>query len=146
MSFSVVIDASVWVSQLHSDDVNRDASRVWMKRFVTNERFVVAPSLLSIEIAAAVSRRTKDTALAKDAVKNLNDFQAKQIIPLDSELVHTAVEIATELQLRAGDAIYVALAHQMNIPLVSWDKEQISKAGKIISAYTPDSYPFPEDE
>ena len=38
---------------------------------------------------------------------------------------------------------YVALAHQLNIPLVSWDKEQIQKASSLITTYTPENYIFP---
>lgn len=142
MDSRVVIDASVWVSQLRLDDVNHQASFLWMKQYAANGRFVIAPSLLVIEIAAAISRGTKDSSLARSALKKLYEFQAKQLVPLHSELVEKAIEIATDLQLRAGDSIYVALAHHMNIPLVSWDKEQISKASQLITAYTPDSYPF----
>ena len=64
---------------------------------------------------------------------------------MDSALVQAAVDAATDLQLRAGDAIYVALAHQMNIPLVSWDKEQLQRARSLIATYTPENYVFPDD-
>ena len=69
-----------------------------------------------------------------------------QFVPMDSALVQAAIDAATNLQLRAGDAIYVALAHQMNIPLVSWDKEQLQRAGRLITTYTPENYVFPGDE
>jgi predicted nucleic acid-binding protein len=60
--------------------------------------------------------------------------------------VQKAVDVAINLQLRAGDAIYVALARQLNIPLISWDKEQLQKASTIITTYTPDTYTFPQSE
>ena len=50
-----------------------------------------------------------------------------QLNPMDATLVQVAVNVAADLQLRAGDAIYVAAARKMNIPLVSWDKEQLAK-------------------
>jgi predicted nucleic acid-binding protein len=53
-----------------------------------------------------------------------------------------AVEVAVKLQLRAGDAAYVAVAHRHNIPLISWDKEQLRKASSLTTTYTPDEYPF----
>jgi len=34
-----------------------------------------------------------------------------------------------------------ALAQQLNIPLVSWDKEQLRKASNLLTTYTPDTYP-----
>jgi hypothetical protein len=50
--------------------------------------------------------------------------------------------MAADLQLRAGDASYVTLARQLNIPLVSWDREQLQKAGSLIATCTPGNYPF----
>ena len=63
-------------------------------------------------------------------------------MPLDDTLVWAAVEVAADLKLRTGDATYVAVAHQLNIPLVSWDKEQLQRAGSLVSTYTPDNYTF----
>ncbi len=53
-----------------------------------------------------------------------------------------AVEVAAEPQLRAGDTTYVALARQRNVPLVSWDREQLRRAENIITTYTPNDYSF----
>ncbi len=142
---TVVIDASVWVSQWRPQDANHDASRQWIERYAAEGGHVIASSFLSIEVAAAISRRTGDSSLAKEAVRKLHSFDAMHFIPMDSALVQAAVDVATDLQLRAGDAIYVALAHQMNIPLVSWDKEQLQRASRLIATYTPENYVFPGD-
>lgn len=146
MSSTVVIDASVWVSQWRPQDANHDASRLWIERYAAEGGRLVASSFLSIEVAAAISRRTGDPSLAKEAVSKLHSFDAMHFVLLDSALVQAAIDVATDLQLRAGDAIYVALAHQMNIPMVSWDKEQLQRAGRLITTYTPEGYVFPGDE
>ncbi len=57
-------------------------------------------------------------------------------------LVQAAVNIALDLQLRAGDAIYIAVAQQLNLPLVSWDNEQLERGGRLITTYSPNNYPF----
>lgn len=142
----VVIDASVWVSQLRPQDVHHDSSRSWIERYAVTGGILVASDFLSLEIAAAISRGTGDFLLAKEAVRKLHDFTGLNLLPLDSALIESAIDIATDLQLRAGDAIYVALAHQLNIPLISWDKEQIQKASSLITTYTPENYIFPETE
>ncbi|GAC1421889.1 MAG: hypothetical protein PVS3B3_01170 [Ktedonobacteraceae bacterium] len=49
---------------------------------------------------------------------------------------------ALDKQYKCCYATYVAVAHQLSIPLISWDKEQLQKASKIIQTYTPDTYPF----
>ena len=105
---------------------------------------LVVPTLVLIEVAASISRRTGQTIQAQEAVKRLHSISKIQIAPVDSALVQSAVEVAINLQLRAGDAIYVALAHQLSIPLVSWDKEQLQRSESLIPTYTPDNYTFQE--
>ena len=146
MVLQVIIDASVWVSQLKPQDVNSDASRSWVEQFTVMGGILVATDFLSLEVAAAISRSTGDFLLAKEAVRKLYDFVALKLLPLDEALIKSAIDVATDLQLRAGDAIYVALAHQLNIPLVSWDKEQLQKASTLITTYTPENYIFPDTE
>lgn len=145
MNTSVVVDASVWVSWLITSDVNHSASLLWIERYIAEGGFLVAPELMLIEVAASLSRQTRDATLAKETVKNLNAASEIQIEPIDKTLVHTAIDVAADLQLRAGDATYVAIAHQLNIPLVTWDKEQLLKARSLITTYTPNEYIFRDE-
>jgi|SRR5260370_32647593 len=133
---SVVVDASVWVSWLRPSETNHMSSSIWMEQFITRNGLLVSPAMLLIEVAASISRLTGQTLHAKEAITRLNSISRIQISPMDSSLVQIAIDAATDLQLRAGDAIYVALAHQLNIPLVSWDKEQLLKASTIVTTYT----------
>lgn len=142
MDTRIVVDASVLVSQLMPQDTNHKTSLFWLNQFSAAGGLLVAPVFLQIEVAAAVSRRTGQPELSKNALENLNSTSAIQFVSLDSALVQAAINIATDLQLRAGDAIYVAVAHQLNIPLVSWDREQLERASSLIPTYTPDAYPF----
>ena len=47
-----------------------------------------------------------------------------RIVPVDFELAHIGARMAAEARLRGADAIYVALANRLAIPLVTWDLEQ----------------------
>jgi hypothetical protein len=40
--------------------------------------------------------------------------------------------------LRGADACYVAIAAAFDIPLVSWDAQQLERAAAVIKAYAPD--------
>lgn len=60
-------------------------------------------------------------------MKNLEAANETSIISMDKALIHAAVSVASDLQMRAGDATYVAVAHQLQVPLISWDKEQLKK-------------------
>ena len=83
-----------------------------------------------------------EIALAKETAKNLDTANEIRIVPLDTSLVWSAVEVAADLKLRTGDATYVAIARQLNIPLVSWDKEQLQRAANLVATYTPGDYAF----
>src|ERR1051326_2080129 len=123
----IVVDASVWVSHLRPQDVHHDASHAWLERYTAAGNLLIASSFLSLEVAAAISRGTGDSSIGSEAVKTLQDFPAMYFISLDAALMQNAIDVATNLQLRAGDAIYVALAHALSLPLISWDKEQLQK-------------------
>jgi predicted nucleic acid-binding protein len=140
MEKAVVVDASVWVSRLIPSDVNYDASYLWMEQYKITKKLIVSPAILLIEVAAAISRQTGNSNLAKEAVAKLSDLSMIRIIPLDNTLIHLSVDIAAKLQLRAADAIYVAVAKQLSVPLVSWDKEQLRKASSLLTTYTPETY------
>ncbi len=142
MGATVVVDASVWVSWFISEDVNHHASIVWIERYITEGGIIAAPAFLLIEVAAAVSRQARQPAVGRGTVRDLYHVRAMRFTSPDPLLFWTAVEVAADLQLRAGDAIYVALARQSNIPLVSWDREQLQRARSLIATYTPNDYPF----
>ncbi len=38
------------------------------------------------------------------------------------------------------------LRPQVNLPLLSWDKEQLERAGNLLTTYTPSTYPFEKPE
>ena len=142
----VVVDASVWVSWLRPSETNHRSSSSWMEQFITGNGLLVSPAMLLIEVAASISRLKGQSLRAKEAITKINSISKIQIFPMDASLVQIAIDAATDLQLRAGDAIYVALAHQLNIPLVSWDKEQLQKASTLVTTYTPENYIFPDND
>jgi predicted nucleic acid-binding protein len=142
MDAVVVVDASVWVSSLIAQDVNHIASRAWMKAFTTTGGSFMSPTFLQIEVASAVSRLTKDPVVARQAVDDLVRTTRMEFVSMHDTLVQTAINVGIELQLRAGDTVYVAVAHQLGIPLVSWDKEHLNRATSFITTYSPDTYIF----
>jgi len=142
MDAAVVVDASVWVSGFISKDINHNASRLWIERYIAEGGLLIAPAFLLIEVAATVSRQAGQPTLGREAIRTLYYVRSMRFMSLDSAFIWTAVEVAADLQLRAGDATYLAVARQLNIPLVSWDREQLQKAGNLATTYTPHTYAF----
>lgn len=138
----VVVDASVWGSILMSKDSNHVVSLNWWHRYTAAGGIIVAPELLFVEVASALSRQTKKVAFAQQAVTYLYSISQVQFISVDTALLLDAADLAARYGLRGADAVCVASAHQKALPLVSWDKEQLTRAIVLSSKYTPVNFVY----
>ena len=133
----IVVDASVLVSRLVPSDVHHAESTRWLAQEVGAGTEIVGPILLLIEVGAAIARRTGDPALGHQAVNQILRLPRLRLVPLDHRLGLLAMQLGVDLRLRGADAVYVAVAHQLGIPLVSWDREHHNRAGGLITVLTP---------
>ncbi|MHB0871647.1 MAG: type II toxin-antitoxin system VapC family toxin [Chloroflexota bacterium] len=132
-----VVDASVWVSRFMAGDVHHSASRDWLREYLASGGIVVAPMLLLTEVSGAISRQTGQPGLAREAIRHMMRLKSIRFVPLDRWLGRMAAEIAADLGLRGADAVYVATARRLSIPLVTWDVEQQRKAASLIQVNEP---------
>jgi predicted nucleic acid-binding protein len=142
MDIAVAVDASVWVSRLVAQDVNYAASRIWLQQYVAQGGHLIGPTILLSEVAGPIARRTGQPTLARQAITHLLTLVPLQLVPVDPVLGMLAARLAADLRLRGADAVYVALAYQLSIPLVTWDAEQLQRTVGQVATYTPDSYIF----
>lgn len=132
------MDASVWVSRLVAGDVHHARTRRWFERQDREASLLVVPALMLPEVAGAIARRTGDARLARRAMDRLLRLANLRLIPLDRVLAGSAASLAAGLKLRGTDAIYVAVAQLLNLPLVTWDREQLARAGGAVTASKPE--------
>lgn len=132
-----VVDASVWVSRLVPQDVHHETSRSWLEAFLRSGGVVVAPLLLLAEVAGAIARRTGEPRLGREAVARILRVPGLRLVTLDPGLGQEAARLAADLRLRGADAIYVATAHSLGIPLITLDREQRDRAGHVITVRPP---------
>ena len=133
-----VTDASVWVSRFLNDDAFHAASLRWLTEMIADERAVVAPASMLAEVAGAIARRTGKTQMGYEVVQRIRRVPSLQLVAIDPDLGNYAAEIASSYRLRGADAIYVAVAHRLQIPLVSWDREQLERAASLIRTSSPE--------
>lgn len=132
----MVVDASVWVSYFYPTDINYAVSHRWIQQEVANGNPLISPSLLLSEVGGPIARRV-GPAEARAALNELYGMPSLILIELDEALALTAANLAIDLQLRGADAIYVAVAEQLSLPLVTWDQEIINRSTSVIQAQTP---------
>ncbi len=132
-----VVDASVWAGGLLPADAHFAASRHWLAERASAGDLLIGPILVLAEVAGAIACRTSDAALADRTVQQMERMPSIRIMPVDNRLGQLAAQLAAACRLRGADAVYVALAHQLGIPLITWDDEQRTRATTFITVNTP---------
>ena len=132
-----VVDASVWVGRFVPTDAHHGTARDWIRRRLDQGQLLVAPSLVLAEIAGAVARRTGSAGLAARAIDLMQRLPQTRLVPVEADLARSSARLVGELKLRGADAVYVALAQRLGIPLVTWDRDQLERARLVVVARVP---------
>ncbi|MBM4430770.1 MAG: type II toxin-antitoxin system VapC family toxin [Chloroflexi bacterium] len=133
-----VIDASVYVSRLKASEVDHPSAKRLLDTLQAQQVPVSCPTLLWPEVASAVARGTQDPALGRAAAVSLRRLPFHTFVPLDHRLARLASELAAKCSLRGADAVYVALAKQLDCPLVTLDADQRNRAAGIVATCSPE--------
>lgn len=136
-----VVDASVWVSLFVGSDAHHDAATAWFEKTVAGGAAVVAPSIVLSEIAGAIARRTGHGELGDAAVRLATAVPGLRLVDVDRHVAMHSAGLAASLRLRGADALYVAVADMLSMPLITWDAEQVERTDGVVAAQSPDTQP-----
>ncbi len=134
----IVIDASVWISRILVDDPFHTASRAWLLSQARQGHLLIVPSLFFAEVGGAVSRRSGSEAIGVEAIQRIARVPALRVVAMNHELGMQAGRLAARLRLRGAEAVYVALARRLNIPLATWDQELFQRGGLAAAIQRPE--------
>lgn len=132
-----VVDASVWVALCHARDRHHKRSRHWLEEQLLSRERLAAPTLLRVEVAAAIRRLTGDESLATVACAALDEPGWIDFAELTADRSRRASEIAAAAGVRGADAIYLELATQRGDTLVTWDRQQLERGAAVARVETP---------
>jgi predicted nucleic acid-binding protein len=135
----IVIDASVWLSFLIRQDVHHAATQPWLAEKLLKGEPIAAPILLLSEVGGAMSRCLGRADMGNNVINQLLAIPTLHLVNVTHPLGIQASRIAADYQLRGADALYVAVAAELKVSLVSWDQEQLSRVTGLITAYMPQS-------
>jgi predicted nucleic acid-binding protein len=133
----IVVDASVWVAWLTSTDAHHTASREWLSACFRGSKLLAIPQFAVVEVVGAIARRSGSPELAKKAATLVLKCPGLQLYHLDDAQFDTALRLPSTKRLSGADALYVALAQMLRVPLVSWDTEHLERAGGLIECFRP---------
>jgi predicted nucleic acid-binding protein len=132
-----IIDASVYVASINQQEEFHERSITWLRGAIAAKTPLVAPAIFLAEVAAAIGRGQDDVALARRAVALLRSSRLIHLHPVSIALAESAGRIAAERQVRGCDAVYIALAQQLNQPLVTLDRQQARRSSSMIQVIEP---------
>ena len=121
------IDASVHVSALSPAETDSDSSRQFLSRVRRQHIPLFCPTLLLVEVAAAVARALGDAERAAALAQALRGWPNQTLVPLDGALASSAADLAAAALLRGADAVYAAVAQQYDTLLVTLDRQQLER-------------------
>ena len=132
-----VLDASVVVALFSANEPHHAASREWLVQATAVAEPLIAPVVVLAEVAAALSRAKGDPALARQVIQLLGQGGLFELVPISLALAEQAAAVAISAQIRGCDAVYVALAQQLNQTLITLDHEQLARGTAVIRVQTP---------
>lgn len=130
-----VVDASVIISAILSDDPHHETSKEWLISLAGSGRYFSSPAILLSEVAAPLSQAYHLPEVAKEVIQTLTTAPFIKIIPISIPLANRAATIAAEYQIRGCDSIYVALAEALDEKLITLDKQQRGRAKSVVEIY-----------
>jgi predicted nucleic acid-binding protein len=131
------IDASVHVSALNPREVDSKASQAFLAFARQNQLLLFCPTLLLVEVAAAVSRALNDPVRAILLAMALRPWSHQTLVPLDEALASRAIRLAANARLRGADAVYAAVSQQYGTTLVTLDRQQLERLPPTVRAIRP---------
>ena len=132
-----VVDASVYIADVRPSEPYHPDARAFLDHLRRNGEPAYAPITALAEVAGGISRGTGRPGLTRRLTSLLGRVPNFIFVPVDEILGQQAAEIAGAQQIRGCDAIYVALAQQLGMTLITLDGEQRQRVPVTVIAQTP---------
>lgn len=131
------VDASVHVSALNPREADSAASQAFLAQIQRQRIPLFCPTLLLVEVAAAVARAIGDAGRAVALATELRGLPNQTLVSLDEALADRAAGLAATAHLRGADAVYAAVAQQYGTTLVTLDRQQLGRLSPLVKTARP---------
>jgi predicted nucleic acid-binding protein len=131
------VDASVYINALNPNESDSSQSQAFLELVQVRRIPVIGPTLLRVEVAAALARALADPQLAVRMADTICALPGHLWQPLDESLAEESAVLAAEHRLRGADAVYAAIARRGGLTLVTRDRQQLERVTGAVVALTP---------
>jgi len=132
-----VLDASVHLNALNPAEAGSAESQAFLERLFGKPWPVLSPTLLLVEVAAAVARVFHDPRRGMAMARALHGLPGQVWVGLDEDLAQEAAQLAAEHRLRGADGVYAAVARRYGAVLVTLDRQQLERLPPDLPVLTP---------
>jgi len=129
--------ASVHVSALNPTEAGSVDSRALLAQVQRQRVPLFCPTLLLVEVAAAIACVLDDTGRAVALAMELRGWPNQILVSLDEPLAGRAADLAATARLRGADAVYAAVAQQYGTVLVTLDRQQLERLPPVVKTARP---------
>jgi len=98
---------------------------------------MAAPSLLLIEVTASIRRLTGSAKLARRVLLELQEAELIELYPLTATRSEAAADLGAVIGVRGADAVYLALARELDETLVTLDRQQLERGRGVVDVTKP---------
>jgi len=131
------IDASVIVSAANPKDFYFAQSKKFLAQIREKGLKVFLPEIIIPETTSGLLRAIGDQKAVYELALSFRNVPNFSFVVVDSRLANLASWIICKTGLRGADAIYVALAYDYNLELITLDNEQLEKGKKLVKVRKP---------
>lgn len=131
------IDASVIIGAASPKEPYFSQSKGFLAQIREKDLKVFLPEIIIPEIASGLLRAIKNPRFAHKLALSLRTVPNFSFVTVDSRIADLASWVICKTGLKGADAIYVALAFDYNLELITLDKEQLEKGKKLIKVRKP---------
>lgn len=133
----ITVDASVHVNALNPTEAGSAESKAFLEWLQQTGQPVTSPTLLLVEVAAAVARSQDDSRRGIEAMQRLQKLPGHTWLSLDRSLAALAARLAAQYRLRGADAVYAAVTQHTGSILISTDRQQLERLQEAIPVMSP---------
>lgn len=131
------IDTSVIISAASPKEPYFSKSKDFLTQIRERDVKVFLPEIIIPEITSGLFRAIGDSKIAYELALSFRNVPNFSFVTVDSRLANLASWVICKTGLKSGDAIYIALAFDYNLELITLDKEQLEKGKKLIKVRKP---------
>lgn len=133
----IVADTSVWLAGLLPTDAHFRETQPFLDLVHLGHVRLHVPAHFPAEVAGVLSRVGEPEQIIGDMMSVIGSVQLFTIHSISVSLGLLAADIARHARIRGSDAVFLALAAALDLPLVSWDRQQRERGARFCRTMTP---------